>query len=162
MAHQICRAPLKIFCGALLAMRHRKFSDFCGAFLATCATKLGTFCGALVPMRHRKYVGPTTNGWMASYHTFSVAHGAGCATEICISVAHLDPCATEILVGPGTNDWGEVFLWRMESHAPQKYVHFCGASCDVPCATECLSRITKGAAPTHQPPLSSSSPLLPP
>ena len=24
---------------------------------------------------HRKHVGPTTNGWMASYHTFSVAHG---------------------------------------------------------------------------------------
>ena len=55
-------------------------------------------------MRHRKLVGPTTHGWIASYHTFSVAHGDGCATKTCVSVAQLDICATEIRVGPGTKN----------------------------------------------------------
>ena len=55
-------------------------------------------------MRHRKLVGLTTHGWIASYHTFSVAHGDGCATKICVFVVHLDTCATEIWVGPGTKN----------------------------------------------------------
>ena len=83
-------------------------------------------------MRHRKDVGPTTNGWMASYHTISVAHGSGCATKICVSVAHLETCATEIWVGPGKKIEGAIsvahvgdapqklhFLWRIHRDAPQ-------------------------------------------
>ena len=59
-------------------------------------------------MRHRKLVGPTIHVWIASYHTFFVAHGDGCATKTCVSVAQLDICATEIWVGPGRKIEGAI------------------------------------------------------
>ena len=68
-----------------------------------------------MPVRHKKYVDPTTNGWIASYAAFSVAHGTGCATKIHISVAHLGQCATEM---------------APPNHWCRGHPYFCGVGCN--------------------------------
>ena len=77
-----------------VAVHHRKnpvahhgrcateFLHFLWRMFSPCATELGLSLAHSCPCAKKKYVDPTTNGWIASYATFSVAHGAGCAIEI--------------------------------------------------------------------------------